>query len=145
MKSRPQSLLLLRFCRAPDCRAMFVCCSSCNRGQVYCGDSCRAPARRQQRRAANQRYQETLRGRIIHGRRQDAYRRRKAARALCLDENKVTDHSSKAHLLMRPSRRVGSPYWANIIFLTLLRAFCPANGFIVCQFCGRRERFVINT
>ena len=145
MKSGSQILLFLRFCRAPDCRAMFVCCSSCNRGQVYCGDSCRAPARLRQRRSANQRYQDTLRGRLAHSRRQHDYRKRQAARQQLPDQNKVTDHSSNADLLVPPSRRVSSPYWANGIFLTLLRAFCPANGFSVCQFCGCRGRFFIDT
>jgi hypothetical protein len=57
----------------------------------------------------------------------------------------VTDHSSKAQLLMRPSRRVSSPYWANAFFLTLLRAFCPQNGKVPCQFCGRRGQFFIRS
>ena len=144
MRSRPETFLLQRFCRAPDCRAMFICCDSCNRGQVYCGESCRAPARHQQRRAANQRYQQSRRGRITHSRRQDAYRKRKAAaRSKSLYENKVTDHSSNAQLLMRPSRPRDLSYWANAIFLALLRVFCPRNGFSACQFCGRRGKFFI--
>lgn len=123
-----------RFCRAPGCRGLFFICSYCDRGQVYCSQSCRQSAREQQRRAANRRHRQTLSGRLAHSRRQHAYRlRRQRAR-----ENKVTDHSSQAQLRVRPSRRVSSLYLMSVKFAPL-RA---PRGLLVCRFCGRQGQFL---
>lgn len=128
-----------RFCRAPACRVLFFICSYCYRGQVYCSQACRQPARRQQRREANRRHQQTLRGRIAHSRRQHAYRLRRAG---AHSENKVTDHSSQASLRVRPSGRVSSATWVNIICWLLQRALRANSGLVVCQFCGRSGQLV---
>jgi hypothetical protein len=125
-----------RFCRAPGCRGLFFICSYCDRGQVYCSQTCRQSARQQQRRAANHRHRQTLSGRLAHSRRQHAYRlRRQRAR-----ENKVTDHSSQAQLRMRPSRRVSSFYLMNTNLAPLrLRS---TRALLVCRFCGRQGKFL---
>jgi hypothetical protein len=134
-----------RFCRAPACRALFFICSYCDRGQGYCSESCRQPARRKQCRQANRRQQQTLQGRVAHSRRQHAYRLRLARarhhcqRMLTVDrKNKVTDHSSQAPFCVRPSRRVSSLYWLTTI-VSLRRSH---HGLVVCRFCGRQGRFV---
>lgn len=75
------------FCRGIDCGAMFFICRPCDRGQAYCGDDCRFRMRRQQRRQANQRYEQDPEVRRDHCERQRDYRRR---RQLC----RVTDQSS---------------------------------------------------
>lgn len=71
----PEVLLRSRRCNA--CQSMFCVCSHCDRGQRYCSDPCREYARRQQRRAANRRHQQTEHGREAHKLRQRAYRRRR--------------------------------------------------------------------
>ena len=65
------------FCRGLGCGVMFYICGSCYRGQVYCGERCRQKARRQQRRDANRRHQQTREGRLDHRDRQRAYRQRR--------------------------------------------------------------------
>ncbi len=144
MPPRAKSVFRQRFCRA--CRVLFYVCSYCDRGQVYCSQSCRQPARGNQRRQANRRHQETLRGRLAHSRRQHAYRLR-CARLPCqrvLSEalaNKVTDHSSQALLHVRPSRRVNSATGLSTIWC-LLRALWSKSDFVVCRICGRCGQFV---
>jgi hypothetical protein len=131
-----------RFCRAPACRVLFFICSYCDRGQVYCSQTCRQPARHQQRRQANRRHQQTLRGRLAHSRRQHAYRLRLARAHYRRRENKVTDHSSQAQLRVRPSRRLSARYLLNPIFLLLLSTLWAYRSLVVCQFCGRQGRFL---
>jgi hypothetical protein len=82
----------------PDCRRFHCCrcqravyiCSHCDRGHQYCSEACRQGARRDSVRAAGARYQRTRRGRANHARRQDEYRRRRAA------GEKVTHHRCQA-------------------------------------------------
>jgi hypothetical protein len=68
---------------------VFYVCSRCDRGQRYCTERCRAKARREQRRAANRRHQQSPEGRLDHRDRQREYRRRLIAR-------RVTDQGSDA-------------------------------------------------
>lgn len=154
MPPRSQLLFRQRSCRAPACRVLFFICSYCDRGQVYCSESCRQPVRRQQRRQANRRQQQTLRGRLAHSRRQHAYRRRLAHAHCRRNEKIVTGHSSQARLRVRPSRRVSSPDWVTTICLVLMSTFggerpdeqfvqqVAAQGWVTCQFCGRCGRFL---
>jgi len=58
------------------CRCQVTICSRCDRGQFYCGPSCREAARRASLRAAGRRYQDTHRGRMHHAQRQRNYRDR---------------------------------------------------------------------
>ncbi len=68
----PTVLLLQIRCRW--CRCFFYVCRPCFRGQAYCCDLCRAAARRENRRKAQQRYRQTLKGKRAH--REDENRRR---------------------------------------------------------------------
>ena len=52
----------MRICGYPQCRANFFVCVSCDRGQRYCSQECRAVVRCRQRREANRRYQQSERG-----------------------------------------------------------------------------------
>jgi hypothetical protein len=138
MPSPAKPVFRQRFCRAPACRVLFFICSYCYRGQVYCSQACRQPARRSQCRQANRRQQQTLRGRLAHSRRQHAYRLRRTRAYYRRRENKVTDHSSQALLRVRPSRRVSSLYLRAANFAPLR----SHRGLVVCQFCGRQGRFL---
>ena len=75
------------FCRGSGCGVMFYICRSCYRGQVYCGDGCRGRMRREQKRRAKRRHQQSREGRLDHRDRQRAYRGRCRLR-------RVTDHTS---------------------------------------------------
>src|ERR1017187_2166237 len=72
------TVLRMRTCGSPECRAVFAVCANCDRGQRYCSPSCRETVRRGQRRAADRRYQQSERGRQFHRRRQCRYRERQA-------------------------------------------------------------------
>jgi hypothetical protein len=73
-----------RICR---CGMTFYLCRPCDRGQRYCSERCRQKARREQRRVANRRHQDSVEGRLDHRDRQRRYRER--LRQVC-----VTDQSS---------------------------------------------------
>ena len=91
MGDEQQLLFFQQHCHASDCAALFFICRPCYRGQRYCGARCRQNTRRQQRRCANRRHQQSLEGRLDHRDRQRAYRLRKV---LC----RVTDQGSEAEL-----------------------------------------------
>jgi hypothetical protein len=50
--------------RCGDCGVLFHLCTRCYRGQRYCDDGCRRPARRRQRRDANRRHRNSPEGRL---------------------------------------------------------------------------------
>ena len=58
------------------CRAQVIICSTCDRGQIYCGGVCSAETRRTSRQAAGRRYQSSRQGRFTHAGRQRRYRAR---------------------------------------------------------------------
>lgn len=149
MLTPAKPLFRQRFCRA--CRALFFICSYCDRGQVYCSETCRQPARRAQLRQANRRHQQTPQARLAHSRRQHAYRLRRARagqqcqRAFTAERaNKVTDHSSQAPLRVAPSRRRHSLYLLITEWTSWRAAFWAQRGLLVCRFCGRRGQFLKN-
>ena len=65
------------------CRSQVFVCRCCDRGQVYCIETCAQKARHDRQREARRRYQATPRGRAMHAERNRRYR----ARMRC-----VTDH-----------------------------------------------------
>lgn len=56
------------------CEKFFIVCSTCYRGQEYCGDECRSRSRRRNNRASSRAYQKTHRGKKNHAARQQSYR-----------------------------------------------------------------------
>src|SRR5882724_174051 len=58
--------LLLRLERCGRCLHLFAICRCCYRGQTYCGDDCRVPARAAQKSAARATYQGSPEGREDH-------------------------------------------------------------------------------
>lgn len=87
----PGEYVLLRElrCQLPGCAATFYACLCCF--WRYCSKECRTRARLLNRRAANQRYQQTEAGRLDHNDRQSDYRKRCRSREA---QQSVTDHSS---------------------------------------------------
>jgi hypothetical protein len=71
------------------CHRQVIICSSCDRGNIYCGPSCSRQARVINHRIANQIYQKTLKGRRKHADRQRRYRQRQKEKT-----QKVTDQGS---------------------------------------------------
>ena len=129
-----------RVCRFPPCRAVFYLCRHCDRGQRYCSSRCREKSRRRQRREANRRHQRSPEGRLDHRDRQRAYRRRWKAR--------VTDQSSlpaspcvnlTAPPASKPAEATREPERLSAPSTTGLGE--PV-GWVVCQICGRRGRWV---
>ena len=92
MTDASEVVLRQRFCRGAGCGRIFFICRSCDRGQCYCSDGCRAEAVRRQRREANRRHQQSDEGRRDHCDRQREYRERFAQR-------RVTDQPSQAAAL----------------------------------------------
>jgi len=126
-----------RVCQFPPCGAVFYLCPHCDRGQRYCSSRCRERSRRLQRREANRRHQQSPEGRADHRDRQREYRKRQCAR--------VTDQSS-----LRDSPCVN--LMAPPAFEPLAETPEPdpptppgaelAPGWVVCQICGRRGRWL---
>lgn len=68
-----------------QCGCLTQICTSCDRGQRYCGPTCRRQARKQQQHEAGYHYQRSERGRQQHAARQRAYyaRQAEAQRSRC--------------------------------------------------------------
>ena len=116
---------------------MFYLCRRCDRGQQYCSPRCREKSRRLQRREANRRHQRTPWGREDHRDRQREYRERRRAR--------VTDQSSLGtfpyvNLIVLPAPEATEAPLA-VKSQPSSRAAIRA-GWVVCQICGRRGRWV---
>ena len=126
-----------RLCHFPPCGAVFYLCCHCDRGQRYCSPRCREKALRLQRRQANRRHQQDPDGRADHRDRQREYRRRLKAR--------VTDKSS---LRASPCVNLSAPPAREPVETTPALDGLPslgpecAPGWVVCQICGRRGRWV---
>jgi hypothetical protein len=78
-----------RLCLCARCRALFLVCSRCDRGQLYCAEGCSQVARRESVKAAGRRYQQGRDGRRHHAARQRRYRAR---------QQKVTHQGSPPEL-----------------------------------------------
>jgi hypothetical protein len=123
MASGEEVPLRQRLCRAAGCRGVFYVCRCCDRGQRYCSERCREKARREQRRAANRRHQESPEGRLDHRDRQREYRRRLAAL-------RVTD------------QRSDEPGGASTIASLALALARAVGDEPICCVCGRRGTLI---
>jgi hypothetical protein len=125
-----------RVCHWPACGTIFYLCRRCDRGQRYCSPHCRQKALRLQRRQANRRHQQTPEGRDDHRDRQREYRQRQRTR--------VTDKSSQSPVASASlsERAVINAWPASPApnFRPVSRR--PQHGWVVCQICGRRGRWV---
>jgi hypothetical protein len=71
------------------CHRQVIICSSCDRGNIYCGPTCSRQAHLINKRIANKIYQKTLKGRRKHADRQRRYRQRRKGKS-----QKVTEQGS---------------------------------------------------
>ena len=116
---------------------MFYLCRHCDRGQRYCSSRCREKSLRRQRRQANRRHQQSPEGRLDHRDRQRDYRQRQRAH--------VTDQSS---LRSFPCANLTAPQAPEPVEAAPTPETFPwpgargAAGWVVCQICGRRGRWV---
>lgn len=123
MDTEPTGRLYL--CARPECRAQVLICPPCDRGHIYCSDTCSAMARRRTVREAGRRYQNGRAGRLRHAERMRRYRDRK---------QKVTHQGSPpppAGALL-----VSDPAVCVVSAISVRAA--PAASAYHCHFCGRR-------
>lgn len=143
--------VVLRPRRCRRCNAVFWICPHCDRGQRYCSSFCRIRARRQQRRRANRRHQQSPEGRADHRDRQREYRHR------CREIGaRVTDHGSASITSPRTipswdtrsaSTTVSRASVAAFTFKRALRVWRKESDeqrppFLRCVGCGRSGQFV---
>ena len=93
---RQVSLDELREVTCRQCGRVFYLCRSCDRGQCYCSDECRATARRAKLQRARAKYAHSARGRENNRLRQRRFRqcRYPPLRSIKKIEKSVTDHPS---------------------------------------------------
>ena len=130
VQKHSQAVLRQAICRHQRCQRLFFICRYCDRGQVYCSTECRHIARREQHRAANRRYSQSIEAILDHRQRQNDYRRRKAGLPPRLKEI-VTDHTSASP---PRSARIGRPGLSSL-------CFGPERE-PLGRFCGRPGRFI---
>lgn len=122
-------VLRRRFCGNDGCGMPFFVCESCDRGQLYCGETCRYQARLRKCGEYDRKHQRSLEGRRDHADRQSAYRQRQAV-------EKVTDQGST-----RPDESgIVRVDWirALSVMILLMQAMLSGVGLARCRFCGRR-------
>jgi len=133
-----QTAFRQQVCCFPLCRTVFYLCRHCDRGQRYCSSRCRQKSRRQQRREANRRHQQSPEGRLDHRDRQRAYRGR-------CRQARVTDQASLGSLTCA---RMVLPQALPPVEAAPAPEIPPPlgsernSGWVVCQLCGRRGRFL---
>lgn len=88
-------MITARLFNCARCSLQVLLCSTCDRGNVYCGRECSKPARAASLRMAGIRYQCSRQGRLNHALRQQRYRARQ--------KEKVTHQGSLAHTDKAPS------------------------------------------
>lgn len=125
----------LRMLWCGGCGERFFVCGPCYRGQRYCSEACRAPARRAQKRAARLRHQRSPAGRADHRDHQRAYRARLAL---------VMDHSSEAPtpmeilVIAEPDSGQEPAVKERMDELLYVRDGLEPQ----CRFCGRRSAYI---
>lgn len=133
LAERELESLRARWCRG--CAGLFLVCRSCDRGQQYCSEVCREPARHAQQRAARRRHQQSPEGSADHRDHQRALRERRRA---------VMDHPSEGGVEMEILTVVGlavskepdeEETKGELLFL-----FSPVGP--CCRFCGRESVYL---
>ncbi len=101
------------------CHSQAIICSCCDRGNIYCCSKCSETARKKSLREADQRYQNSIKGKHKHADRQRHYRQRLAS-----EMKIVTDHGSQ--VLPNNDLLPQQPYEKKN---SLTRT-------VICHFCG---------
>lgn len=117
-----------QFCCA-ICHNLVQICSCCDHGNIYCSRTCAAIARGNSVRQANQRYQNTHRGKLLHAQRQQRYIQQQHDRLNGKNE-KMTDHGSdiKSDLVSLDSEQEEPRVISEKIDIAQI---------IHCYFCGK--------
>lgn len=84
------------------CHIQVAICSHCDRGNIYCGSACAKQAAVQNHRRANAIYQQSLKGRLKHAKRQQRYRQRQKEKSKKVTDVGSTDLSTNDLLLKKP-------------------------------------------
>lgn len=141
MAHTTEVVLLQRFCHAKGCGALFWICRHCDRGHRYCSDRCRAKARREQRRAANRRHQQSPEGRLDHRDRQRAYRKR-LARARVTDQGSGRDFYSDNVPFPESSTQKSKEHQTVTDHRTVYAFVHHKPELVFCIVCGRQGSFI---
>jgi len=143
--------VVLRQRRCRRCNAVYWICSHCDRGQRYCSAFCRVPARRQQRRRANRRHQQSPEGRADHRDRQREYRHRcRQIRARVTDQGSASITSPctiRSWDARSANTTVSSASVSAFTYKRALRVWRNGSDeqsppFLRCVECGRSGQFV---
>ena len=129
-----------REARCRLCWAVFYVCSCCDRGQAYCGDSCRQVKRRAQVRKAKQEYLRDQDVREGERERLRAYRRRvrdQGSRKVAFTGSVLAAATSVP--IDGPDRGGGESNAGKDVPVDEL---ARAGGEVSCAVCGRCTRFV---
>lgn len=113
-----------RLCR---CGTTFYICRSCDRGHRYCSERCRLKARRQQRREANRRHQQSFEGRLDHRDRQRLYRQRLLRRKISVTDQGSLDRNLSETMAHDKTGFLMGPIGA------------PGSTAVFCIRCGRAD------
>lgn len=75
------------------CSCQVLLCSTCDRGNIYCGQVCARAARTHSCRLAGKRYQKSYSGKLNHAARQGRYRERQIEKVTHQGSNITAAHS----------------------------------------------------
>ena len=120
------------------CHRVFTVCVGCFRGQIYCRESCRERARREQHTEANRKYQRTPHGTENHRRRQREYRERHRL-GVTDQATGVPEAVSSSLSLQEPGP--GHDKTLNQATRVESQSCCSEPG-LLCVVCGRAGRFM---
>jgi len=143
MACQGEVVLRQRVCRGSQCHAVFWICRRCDRGQRYCSTACQAEARRQQRRCANRRHQQSPEGREDHRDRQRDYRQRRAQKSVTDQGSALISSSVNMPTWDARSARAAARVGLAAASVELRKPSSkPRPSFLRCIECGRSGRFV---
>ena len=116
----------LRLFQCARCFVQVTICTYCDRGNIYCSQSCSKLARIASRCAASKRYQQTLCGKQNHARCQQRYREKLRGK-IKAEIDKVIDQGSASN-----PRELCFPTIEEV-------SFSHKAKHLACDFCGRRR------
>jgi hypothetical protein len=123
------------------CHKQVTICSQCDRGNIYCSETCSSLARTESLRKAAHRYQATLRGKHNHARRQKRYIKKK------MTHHASTNCPSYDELLHGPKEgeQQASSVISNVVYCHFCGRFCsPFLRIDFLQHCSYQQHKSIN-
>lgn len=114
------------------CRDQVLLCSHCDRGQQYCSRACSRLSRREQRRQAAQRYQNSYAGRLKHAARSARWRqRRRLLQCAAGDEFHKVTHQGCPQPEPDAPLQACPPFVARVVLFTALACRRCQHGLLV--------------